>query len=202
MKLEELYKHDEDGKTYIAIGNGGEDLYRQAIGRIGRTRFYSLTRGKIDQGYTGRGIHPFYFLEERDFQLFNAYEDLPEGWDMVGYGDGTTVEDDNYDYGYRPNSAALFAHKPADGVFFEDAIYARKRKEAPKLFKWEKGRLPTEADADVNSRLVSHYMNCNKEKVGLCSMYSWTVKAGMPWARTKDTAHFTADNPAPSPFDQ
>lgn len=95
----------------------------------------------------------------------------------------------------------ILASRLSDGAeaMFEAAALLASQVEEP--FMWVKHRPPTKMDADKNGQ-VSHYFDSNASNVGVSNSYEWSVKAGMPWARTKDTAHFTADNPAPSPFDQ
>lgn len=197
MELKELYKHEEGGKTYIAIGNGSEEIEELTQERIGEERFYTLREGKMEGAFEGSKAHLFYFLEDRDFEIFKAYEDLPDGWEMVGHGDGTAVKNDEYDYVYILNG--LTHPKEPGSTFRISVIYARKPK--PKPFKWVKDRMPTEADADEDNH-VAHYYHPSEKSWAKTNFGSYLATGGMPWARTKDTAHFTADNPAPSPFDQ
>ena len=99
MILEELYRTEHEGKTLIAIGNGSEELGKFREERLGSLPFYLLDGDSPKRGFSGRNSTMSYALEEKDFDLFNAYKSLPEGYEMVGYGDGSMPEE-GYDYFY------------------------------------------------------------------------------------------------------
>jgi len=94
MKLEELYRTEHEGKTLIAIGNGSSEIESVGRERIGRDKFYISTSGKWVAEATGSATQFLYALEEKDFDLFDAYDSLPEGFEMVGYGTGFQIRDD------------------------------------------------------------------------------------------------------------
>ena len=84
-------------------------------------------------------------------------------------------------------------------AFGSPAVSAEADAEAS--FRWITNRVPTEADLDEFGR-VAHYLESNPSnwtKVWVTE--SWVKFCG-PWAPMSQVQKFTADNPAPSPYDQ
>lgn len=101
--------------------------------------------------------------------------------------------------------------KTREGHLYWHRIYeATKRPELRKgnpafiqPFEWIKDRPPTKDDAN-DLGVVSYYFDHenSRSKIGLQVYNQWSIKGGLPWAPTSETAQFTPENPAPSPFEQ
>ena len=100
MKLEELNNEyvESDGTKIkiIPIGNGSGELKWKLNERLGEKKAYYLKVGKWVANYTGVCRWMLYGLPEKDLALFNAYNHLEDGMEMVGYGD--CEQEEGYDY--------------------------------------------------------------------------------------------------------
>ena len=132
MKLEELnneYKNgDGEVKKIIPLGYvGSNELCNTAAQRLGSHGLYVLRHDGWNRFSNGYSHKCFYGIEERDKLLFEAYDHLEEGWEMIGYGDNSVVES-GYKYSFydtRTNSFFKFPHLN----LIPDQIYARRKKE-------------------------------------------------------------------------
>ena len=142
MKLEEFRRTHHNGVEYIGIGNSNATIRALLYARTGGLRFYTQRVGGADEShlYKSKGLYPLrnYYLEERDFELFNAFNELPDDWEMLGYGNGELFDDD-YDYAFWGVLAKKF-HKCTEdieditgGRRAEIDIHIRKKKSSPKL---------------------------------------------------------------------
>ena len=132
MKLEELnneYK-GEDGeiKNIIPLGNvGTQELYKTVKKRLGDNKLYRLTVDGWEIDVSGCYPESIYGIEERDKLLFEAYDRLKEGWEMIGYGDSSLVESGYEYFVYDNRSNEFFKH--IHRSLIPQQIYARRKKE-------------------------------------------------------------------------
>ena len=136
MKLEEIkneYVGSDGTKTKIVpIGNGSPELGRILTERLGVAKIFLRFRGKWRGGGNGRNKNSDYGLPEKDLALFNAYNHLEAGMEMVGYGDNTTG-DRRYEYFNFDVENEKFPLTDAhDFIKRENLIYARRKKEEEK----------------------------------------------------------------------
>ena len=135
MKLEEVKNEfiNDDGIKIkiIPIGNGSEKLARELHKRLGARKAYGLTDNTWGADYFGNEHTNTYGLPEKDLALFNAYNHLEEGMEMVGYGEGQS-EEEGFNY-FRFNTSYSRFHILISPKFHDNNIYARRKKEEEKL---------------------------------------------------------------------
>ena len=132
MKLEELnneYKNgDGEVKKIVPLGYvGSKKLYNAAIERLGKDGLYSIAQDGWEPYFSGSCPYRFYGIEERDFPLFEAYNHLEEGWEMIGYGNNSLIESgyEYFFYDVRVNEFFKSRHQNLS----PDQIYARRKRE-------------------------------------------------------------------------
>ena len=112
----------------IPIGGGSDILYQSLNERLGVNAVYYLSGVKWISRASGRLNNHIYGLSRKDFVLFNAYDVLREGWEMIGYGNNIDHAEEGYEYSYLNTLATEFTE--SDKLkFFDDVIYARRKKE-------------------------------------------------------------------------
>ena len=132
MKLEGLNNEyrSEDGevKKIIPLGYvGSEDLYNTAKERLGIDKLYYISDDGWNREASGRYPNTFYGIEEWDYHLFESYNHLEEGWEMIGYGDDSVVES-GYEYLFHDARVNEFFKSPHQNLN-TGHIYARRKKE-------------------------------------------------------------------------
>ena len=128
MKLQNEYIAEDGARTtIIPIGNGNPDLSLKLEERLGVGKVYRLKSNNWTHGHIALVESYFYGLEEEDYHLFNAYDALEEGMEMVGYGDFEKLED-GYDYFLYDGRVKEFFVNPHFGMS-EGLIYARRKQE-------------------------------------------------------------------------
>lgn len=142
MKLEKLTnrynKSEEEEVNIIALGYiGSNKLYETANDRIGYGRFYHLTAEGWKHNATGYSRERFHGIEERDLNLFNAYNYLTEGMEMIGFLEEEIVEEGYYYFEFYPfleSFQQVGTYTAADTLqhmteLHKNSIYARRKKE-------------------------------------------------------------------------
>ena len=149
MKLEEIkneYVGSDGTKTkIIPLGDiGSEKFALSAKDRLGHGELYVIINDEWDYGYDGLDEGSIYGISERDLALFNAYNYLEDGMEMVGYGENIKYEEEGYDYfcydkekgdfnKFIEENSLRFHDKIIHARY--DVIYARRKKaeENPEL---------------------------------------------------------------------
>ena len=130
MKLEKIkneFIHDDGTKTkIIPIGNGCFQLATTLKERLNDKVVYTLNNGNWIKEGVGDSVNFYYGISERDRDLFNAYNYLEEGWEMMGYGDLSRMENE-YEYAYFREQSVSFI-KISVSQLSAEYIYARRKK--------------------------------------------------------------------------
>lgn len=187
-KLEEKYRviHPEHG-TLVAV-MGSEQLRDLLI----------LITGKQDQAFILRGVNiapryegyvdtQVYLIKEEHFDTINDLVgfDFEDGYEMVSRQTCERAQTDD---------ELLTSWSMIKGCIF----YFVKRK--PEPFEWIKNESPLDT-IRVKNEMVLIYSEAYHSKVAEMSARA-ANRNGLPWADIKHKDRFTADNPAPSPYNQ
>ena len=133
MKLKEVkneYINDDGTKTKIVpIGNGSEERAGKFRERLGECALYVYRGNKWLIGANGHDADMAYGLPEKDLALFNAYNYLEDGMEMLGYDGGE--QEEGYEYLAYSVLTKEFFINPHFGMS-KDLIYARRKKEEEK----------------------------------------------------------------------
>ena len=136
MELNEIKNIYRDGEgnvvKIIPVGNGGAEFAKMLTERLGVNKVYCLRQNRWIHGLNGNFIDNSYGLAEKDFNLFNAYNYLEDGMEMVGYDGGE--QEEGYEYLAYSVLAQEFFINPHFGMN-KGSIYARRKKaeEKPEL---------------------------------------------------------------------
>ena len=128
MKIQKDYIAEDGTRTTIMpIGNGNPDLTLKLKERLGDSKVYMLRNNNWKLNNLTSVTTFLYGIAEKDFILFNAYDALEEGMEMVGYGEGKK-HDEWYDYFVYDGRVKEFTINP-HFVMSRGLIYARRKKD-------------------------------------------------------------------------
>ena len=174
MKLEELNNEYRNGdgevKKIIPLGYvGSRELYHIANERLGHNCLYYISIDGWVPNAGGSSTETFYGIEERDFHLFEAYDHLEEGWEMIGYGEGIVFQEE-YKHSKFDIRTKKFS-KHLDWFIDPKSIYARRKKE-------ELGVITKEVRVRVNIETCDKFYDiCRREGKTLAEKISEWVDA-------------------------
>ena len=134
MKLQQIdnyFRNTNGAKTeIIPIGYGSEAFKDALTNRLGDRQAYILIDGMWRESATGKATERLYGLTSEQLDLFNAYDALKEGMEMVGYGENIEHAEEGYEYSFFDELNCEFT-KLNDPIFFDKMIYARRKKMSP-----------------------------------------------------------------------
>ena len=165
MRLEAInnvYVKTDGTKTKIVpIGNGSEERAKKFRARLGECALYVYRENQWLIGANGHDSDMTYGLTEKDLALFNAYNYLEEGMEMVGYGDNMTG-DKGYDYFNFDVENEKFPLTDAhDFIKREHLIYTRRKK--------------VKEGINLDGSLYDHFMKDTESTTGLININGFDV---------------------------
>ena len=139
MKTEEKKKNVEfeavdsitiQGLDYIGIGGGSPAKMGLLYAVTGSLGGCIIIDGRL---YSNDGMHSLesIYIAEYSFHLVNAFNQMPEGWEFLGYGDGEPFDED-YDYLFLGFISNRFQESTYKKCFKRNLYVRRKKGEAAK----------------------------------------------------------------------
>ena len=221
MNIEKI-KLEFEGEKLICISKGSKALEAELRETIGDLKAIAVNhRNNIEGEYEASCVNTTYFLKKSDYKRYKQIKrerekpkrDLsgimhlearfePEWWEKI------MDYSIKYPCSYtKPDSfLKIFRWKQTEeGHDFWNVVHMAFKNNTlheclVEPFKWIKDYPPTKDDANQDGMIMSFSLTYNS-RVGLRSWEESVFKLGLPWAPVSAMKQFSAENPAPSPFE-